>query len=99
MGWTLDKKSGIWKCSQYSDLQYAEIVNFAEHGEPFSPYEPGFDQDFTPDFSKVIIEMPQSEVMNNGYGKLVQATDFPVVGRLLNDTLTLKYGQYSLQIW
>ena len=34
MSWTFDKSSGIWKCTKYSDLNYAEITNLAEYGQP-----------------------------------------------------------------
>jgi hypothetical protein len=94
MGWTLDKATGVWKCTQYSDLQYAEITNLAEYGEPFSPYEPGFDQTFVPDFDNVIIEMPQIEVMTNGYGSKVTANNFPIARRFLTEALKFGSGRY-----
>ena len=95
MSWSYDKASGVWKCTSYSDLNYAEINNFAEYGQPVSPYEPGFDQNFEPDFSKIIIEMPQREVMTNGYGKNITADKFPIVQRFLNETVTIPSGMYS----
>lgn len=84
MSWSLDKARGIWKCTKYSDLNYAEITNLAEYGEPFSPYETGFDPDFVPDFGNVIVEMPQLEVMTNGYGKNITAETFPIVTSFLD---------------
>lgn len=87
MGWTLDRARKIWKCDKYSDLNYAEIINLAEYGQPKSPYEAGFDHDFEPDFGKVIVEMTQVEVMTNGYGRNIKAESFPIVDRFLNGNL------------
>ena len=95
MAWSLDRATGVWKCTAYSDLNYAEITNLAEYGQPFSPYEPGFVQDFDPDFKKVVIEMPQQEVMTHGYGKNITADKFPIVQRFLSANLSFGYGRYS----
>ena len=95
MSWTLDKAKGIWKCTKYSDLNYAEINNLAEYGQPMSPYEPGFIQDFDPDFSKVIVEMPQMEVMTHGYGQNITADKFPLVRRFFEEKLTFPVGTYT----
>jgi hypothetical protein len=95
VSWTLDKAAGIWKCTKYSDLQYAEITNLAEYGQPMSPYEPGFDQNFVPDFKNVVIEMPQIEVMTHGYGANVTAGNFPIVQRFLRESLTFPFGVYA----
>lgn len=95
MGWTLDKASKIWKCRRYSDLNYAEITNLAEYGQPMSPYEAGFDHDFVPDFGRVIVEMPQSEVMTNGYGKNIKAETFPIVGRFLKEKFAFPCGTFN----
>jgi hypothetical protein len=92
MGWTLDRAGGVWKCDSYADLNYAEINNLAEYGQPFSPYEKGFLHDFDPDFGNVVIEMPQTEVMTNGYGKNIKAESFPVVRRFLHEKHTLPCG-------
>jgi hypothetical protein len=94
MSWTLDKTTGVWKCTRYSDLNYAEINNLAEYGEPMSPYEPGFDQNFEPDFDNVIVEMPQLEVMTHGYGHNIKAESFPVVERFLKGKITIPPGTY-----
>lgn len=85
MTWTLDSSGthAIWRCSSYSDLNYAEINNFAHYGQPFSPYESGFKQNHVPDFANIIIEMPQSEVMINGYGRNIQGRSFPIVQKFL----------------
>jgi hypothetical protein len=95
MSWSLDKASNTWRCTEYSDLQYAEIINFAEYGQPRSPYEPGFLDDFAPDFAHVVIEMPQAEVMKNGYGQNVTAENFPIVTRFLKENLKFPFGCYS----
>src|ERR1044072_6661291 len=95
MSWSLDKATGVWKCTKYSDLNYAEITNLAEYGQPMSPYEAGFDQDFDPDFSNVVVEMPQSQVMLHGYGKNIRATSFPIVNRFLKENLKFSPGRYS----
>jgi hypothetical protein len=45
VSWTLRTDADgikVWRCSLYTDLNYAEINNFAEYGCPFSPYEKGF---------------------------------------------------------
>lgn len=98
MGWTLAKDAQqrqVWRCSKYSDLNYAEINNFAEFGQPFSPYEFGFDHRYVPDFKHIIIEMPHAEVMHHGFGGNMTARKFPFVSRFLSDTLRLKFGTYS----
>jgi hypothetical protein len=95
MAWSLDKARGVWKCSSYSDLNYAEINNLAEYGQPRSPYESGFNHTFVPDFAKVIIEMPQLEVMNNGYGQRIRAESFSVVEKFLRESLPFPFGTYD----
>jgi hypothetical protein len=97
MSWTLDKGRKVWKCSEYSDLQYDEIVNFAEYGQPRNPYQPGFleEDKFMPDFKHIVIEMPQAEVMTNGYGQNTGAENFPIVERFLKEKLSFSPGTYS----
>ncbi len=85
MSWSYNAAGKVWRCTRYSDLQYAEINNFAEYGQPFSPYEPGYDHDHIPDFGNIVIEMSQSEVMNNGYGRNITALDFPLVNHFLDN--------------
>lgn len=98
MGWTLRKEADgtqVWRCTRYRDLNYAEINNLAEYGSPFSPYEKGYDHDLDPDFKNIIVEMPQSEVMNNGFGKMANLGMFPVVKRFLNNSLSIPFGTYG----
>ncbi|HEV7404000.1 MAG TPA: hypothetical protein VGO11_13765 [Chthoniobacteraceae bacterium] len=95
MSWSLDSQRKVWKCTEYTDLDYAEINNLAEYGQPNSPYEKGFDPDFDPDFSKVTVEMPQIEVMTNGYGRNVSADTFEVVRRFLRESLPFPTGTYN----
>lgn len=95
MGWSYDKSSKTWKCSRYSDLQYAEITNLAEYGQPMNPHESGFLQDLVPDFGDIKVEMPQSEVMTFGYGKDIKADQFPVVKRFLKEKLSFPTGKYT----
>jgi hypothetical protein len=96
MSWRLDKARKVWICSSYSDLNGITIDNFAEWGEPFTPYEhPGFDGDFEPDFANVVIEMPQMQVMTHGYGRNITADQFSIVQRFLGDSSNLPAGTYS----
>ena len=97
MGWTLRRTEteNIWVCTSYDDVTGGVMNDFAEYGQPFSPYERGFDQNFDPDFSKIIIEMPQSAVMTDGYGKEITAEHFPLVKQFLDEDLSLPYGTYS----
>jgi len=96
MAWVLDKERKVWKCSSYSDLDGDTINNFAQWGEPFTPYEhPGFDGDFEPDFANVVIEMPQLQVMTHGYGRNITAENFPIVKRFLGTPFPLPMGTYS----
>ena len=83
MTWRYDATRQIWACTSYSDLQYAEINNFAEYGQPWSPYQQGYVHSHVPDFGNIVVEMPQTEVMNAGYGRNVTATDFPLVNSFL----------------
>lgn len=85
MSWSYDDSAKVWRCTSYADLQYAEINNFAEYGQPVSPYEPGYNHDHVPDFGNIVIEMPQSEVMNVGYGCNITALDFPLVNHFLDN--------------
>ena len=85
MSWTYDTTGKVWRCTRYVDLQYAEINNFAEYGQPVSPYQPGYDHSHVPDFGNIVIEMPQSEVMNNGYGSNITTLDFPLVNHFLDN--------------
>ena len=41
MAWELiiEGSKAIWKCSRYDDLQYNEINNLAQYGQPHSPYQ------------------------------------------------------------
>lgn len=94
MSWSFDSTRKIWKCSSYSDLQYAEINNFAEYGQPYSPYVQGYDHDHDPDFDNIVIEMPQSEVMFNGYGKNITTLDFPIVNHFLDNGLITGDSRY-----
>lgn len=97
MSWTLDKARNIWKCSIFSELNAGAINNLAEYGEPYSPYDSRFDHDFYDkvDFAKVVVEMPQSEVMYNGYGQAITANSFPLVNRFLTDPLSFPTGTYN----
>lgn len=83
MSWSYNSARTAWVCTNYSDLNYAEINNLAEYGQPFSPYERGFVHGHVPDFGNIAVEMTQQEVMTNGYGKGVTARSFPVVGKFL----------------
>jgi len=86
----------IWVCSKYSDLQYRHITNLAQWGQPYDPYEAGFDHGFDPDFANVIVRMPHRAVMNNGYGKLIKPKHFPVISKFLNGEIAPKAnGFYS----
>jgi hypothetical protein len=101
MSWTYGPSTGYfwksWKCSSYSDLDIDAINNLVEFGQPFEPGEPGFldTDDFSPDFDHVIVEMPQTEVMTNGYGKKLIARSFPIVKRFLSEELNFPHGTYD----
>jgi hypothetical protein len=96
MSWTLDAARKVWICTSYSDLNGYTINNLAEYGQPHSPYEhPGWVEEFDPDFANVVVEMPQSEVMANGYGRNITAKDFPYVKRFLEKDVSVSNGTYS----
>lgn len=103
MGWKLKLKENnayVWACDFYTDLHIHIIQNFAQYAQPFDPYEPGFDKDFSDkftDFSKIIIEMPQSQVMYNGYGRKVDLDDFPVTSDFLSGKIKVPDGEYTFQ--
>lgn len=85
MGWSYDSTQKVWRCTNYTDLRGYEINNFAEYGQPNSPYDGGYDHSHVPDFGAIVIEMTQAEIMNNGYGKNITALDFPLVNHFLNN--------------
>ncbi len=95
MTWTVNRATKVWSCSSYSDLNYAEINNFAEYGQPKSPYEPGYDHDFIPDFANIVIQMTQLEVMTNGYGRNVRVDSFKVAKDFLSRKISVNNGTYS----
>ena len=96
MSWTLDAGRKVWICSSYSDLNGVTINNLAEYGEPFTPYEhPGWVEDFDPDFANVVVEMSQSEVMTNGYGRNITASDFEVTKRFFESDSSVPNGTHT----
>lgn len=97
MSWTYDTRSKVWRCTNYADLQYIEINNFAEYGQPVSPYQSGYDHNHVPDFSNIVIEMSQTEVMNNGYGRNITALDFPLVNHFLDNGVMMGDTAYMPQ--
>ncbi len=97
MSWTYDRQAKVWRCSRYSDLQYAEINNLAEYGQPYSPYERGYDHNHVPDFSNIVIEMQQLEVMRSGYGNNITALDFPLVNHFLDNGVLMGDTAYMPQ--
>ena len=97
MSWSYDTGRKVWRCTNYYDLQYAEINNFAEYGQPVSPYQLGYNHSHVPDFGKIVIEMSQSQVMNQGYGRNITALDFPLVNRFLNNGVMTEDTEYMPQ--
>ncbi len=97
MSWTFDTTAKVWRCTNYSDLQYVEINYFAEYGQPVSPYQPGYDHNHVPDFGNIVIEMSQTEVMNNGYGRNITALDFPLVNHFLDNGVMMGDSAYMPQ--
>lgn len=97
MSWSYDTVTKVWRCTLYSDLQYAEINNFAEYGQPFSPYQRGYDHNHVPDFGNIVIEMSQSEVMTKGYGANITALDFPLVNHFLDNGVMMGDSPYMPQ--
>ncbi len=97
MSWKKITERGItiWECSHYSDLQYNEILNLAQHGQPKSPSQAGFDQFFNPDFKNIIVRMPQAQVMNEGYGKSIKPEHFPFAKKFLDSQYDLPNGKYT----
>ena len=95
MGWTLNRTTATWVCTSYDDVTSGVMNDFAEYGQPYSPYEPGFDHDFYPNFANIIIEMPQTAVMTDGYGQDLTAEHFPIVLKFLDEDLSLPFGTYT----
>jgi hypothetical protein len=97
MSWSYDTSAKVWRCTRFSDLQYAEINNFAEYGQPVSPYEAGYDHNHVPDFGNIVIEISQHEVMNSGYGRNITALDFPLVNHFLDNGVMMGDTKYMPQ--
>jgi hypothetical protein len=102
MSWSLIRQGSnyVWRCTFYTDLRSLEINNLAEWGQPFNPYQQKFNHDFDSkhvNFSRVIVEMPQTEVMIKGYGRSVQPTDFAVVKNFLSGQMKIGDGTYRFQ--
>lgn len=85
MSWSFE--NGIWNCSSYSDLTPAAINNLAESGQPMKQGESGFISNLAVDFGNIVVQMPQSEVMMNGYGRMISPDGFPIVTRFLREPL------------
>lgn len=98
MAWRKIIENGItiWECSKYSDLKSNEVDNLARYGQPNNPYLKGFDHDHIPDYENIIVRMSQSEVMTNGYGKLIRPEHFPIIKKLTKSPISLNVsGKYS----
>ena len=88
MSWSFVANSGgsggVWKATRYDDLHYAEINNLAQYGQPYSPYESGYHHNHVPDFGNIVVQMPHTQVMTNGYGRNIRPGDFPIVTSFLS---------------
>ena len=98
MVWTLIQNTSghkIWRATEYADLQYAEINNLAQYGQPRNPDQDGFDPNFVPDFQNVIIQIPHQAIMYHGHGKNIGPTHFPIITQFLNGAIGVPDGTYS----
>ncbi len=95
VSWSYNSSSTAWACTEYADLNYVEINNLAEYGQPFSPYETGYVHSFVPDFGHVAVEMTQQEVMTNGYGKDITVASFSGIDKFLLFGNTLPQGNLT----
>lgn len=90
-------KGWKWKCNYYFELNYVAIDSLAEYGQPVSPYQRGFDPDYVPDFKNIVVEMPQTQVMTNGYGQTIDANSFAIVRRFLEGAIKIPPRTYTFQ--
>lgn len=100
MGWRLIEDGAgrkIWRASEYTDLQYADINNLAQWGQPNSPYEDGYNHEFVPDFKNVIVQIPHEVIMNDGHGKHIAASNFPIADKFLKGQIQVQNGCYSFR--
>ena len=85
----------VWRASEYADLQYDEINNLAEYGQPRNPDQAGFEHDFVPDFQNVIIQISHHTMMDDGHGKNIGPTHFPIINQFLKGDIIVPDGTYS----
>ncbi|MCT4553324.1 MAG: hypothetical protein N4A53_01415 [Pelagimonas sp.] len=103
MGFTYNFSDGRWYADDVVDLNDNTVNNFMQYGQPFSPYESGFNHTVANDHytNTPTVVISQESVMNNGYGRGVSARGFPVVNNLLGSEVrtsgdtALSDGSYS----
>ncbi len=100
MPWTFDIHTNTWTASEFSDLNMTTANNLIVHGQPYQPSDGGlFDASLSSNFQSspnpnVTVQMPQSQIMNFGYGAGVQVSDFGV-NSLLGENLGLEDRTYT----
>ena len=100
MAFVLIQENGayVWVSDHVADLDMNAVNNFAEYGQPYSPY---FDKDSfmgLPWDGTVTVRFPNIDVMTNGYGRSITASQFPAVQRWMNGEIGPSNGDglYSI---
>ena len=73
-------ENGTWMVDDITDFFSGDMNNLLQYGQPYTPYMPEFDRD-SPFNNDVSVTFSQSDVMTNGYGESISASDFPVVSQ------------------
>lgn len=94
--WGKEQEVDIWTCSEYSDLRAVPINNLAQYGQPFRPDQAGYLPGLHVNFSALVVEMSQQEVMTNGYGRDITIRHFPLAVRFLAGELPVPAGRHTL---
>jgi len=88
--------NGTWTSTNISELDMIAINNFAEWGQPVSPYQNGFNHEIYNNWDgNVTIRYPQLEVMNNGYGVSVGGGSFSAIQNWTSGQIAVQNGVYS----
>jgi hypothetical protein len=95
-----DPPARTWTASDISDLNITTANNLIVHGQPYQPSDGYvFDPIISSNFQSnptVNVQMPQSQIMEFGYGSGVQVSDFGV-NSLLGSNVGLPDGSYTRQ--
>jgi hypothetical protein len=86
----------IWTASNVTDVTDYVVNNFASYGQPYGPYDAGFDYNMRWD-GTVELHISQSQMMKAGLGADITANNFPAAAKWASGSIVAPgNGQYSI---